>query len=67
MLFEQGQEVLLAIKNIRVIRPSKKLSAKYLRPFKIIKLVGRNTYRLDLPYSIYKIHDVFYASLLEPY
>ena len=67
VLFEPGSDVLLSAKNIKVTRPSKKLSAKYLGPFKVIEVVGRNAYRLDLPQSMRRLHPVFHVSLLEPY
>lgn len=44
-------------------RPSKKLSEKYLGPFRISEVIGPVTCRLDLPPSM-KIHNVFHTSLL---
>ena len=44
--------------------PKKKMAAKYIGPFRITDAVGKQAYRLALP-SSYKIHNVFYVSLLE--
>jgi hypothetical protein len=66
--FKIGDRVMLRAKNIRQLRPSVKLSDRYLGPFRVSEVVGshRQAYRLELPRS-YKIHDVFHVSLLEPW
>ena len=61
-----GQLVMLAARNLKQKRPSKKLAHKYIGPFRIIDKVGAQAYRLLLP-STYKIHNTFHVSLLEPY
>ena len=38
--FKKGEKVMLRAKYIRQLRPSVKLTDKYLGPFKIIKVVG---------------------------
>ena len=58
--------MILVIKNLKQKRLSKKLSYKYVRPFRIIDKVGAQAYRLLLP-SLYRIYNIFYISLLEPY
>lgn len=65
--FEVNQEVLLRASNIRTRRPSRKLDARYLGPFRIIERIGPLAYRLDLPKSMVYIHPVFHVSLLEPW
>jgi hypothetical protein len=35
--FKEGQEVLLSAKNIRVRKPCKKLTERFLGPFKVVK------------------------------
>lgn len=65
MEFKVGDSVWLVSKNITTTRPSKKLDFKKIGPFKVIKRVGNNAYRLDLP-STMAIHDVFHVALLEP-
>ena len=64
--FHMGSRVMLKTSNIRTLRPSKKLDSKLLGPFTITAVIGRNSYRLNLP-PLFGIHPVFYASLLEPY
>jgi hypothetical protein len=59
-----GDRVWLAGKNIRTVRPSKKLDHKYHGPFLITEAVGKQAYRLALPPSL-RIHPVFHVSLLE--
>jgi hypothetical protein len=45
---------------------SKKLTAKYLGPFPVEKVVSPVAYKLHLPKSL-KIHPVFHVSLLQPW
>jgi hypothetical protein len=44
-------------------RPSKKLSEKYIGPFRITEVISPVAYRLELSLSM-KIHNVFHTSLL---
>ena len=62
--FEVGDSVLLSMKNIHTVRTLKKLDLRYLSPFKIIKKVNDNAFRLELP-KHFRIHDVFEVSLLK--
>ena len=66
--FKIGDRVMLLAKNIRQLRPSKKLADRYLGPFEVEKVVGDHgqAYKLNLP-EAYRIHPVFHVSLLEPY
>lgn len=66
--FKTGDYVLLSAKNIKQRRPNKKLSDKFLGPYKITSVVGQHglAYKLQLPESM-KIHNVFPISLLEPW
>jgi len=52
--------------NIKTHRPSKKLDHKNHCPFQIEKIVSPLAIHLTLPRK-WKIHNVFYVSLLEPY
>ena len=65
--FNVGNEVLLSSKNICLVWPSKKLDNYFLRPFKILDVVGKQAYYLELPQTYSQIHPVFHVSLLEPY
>ena len=56
---------MLATKNLKQKYQSKKLSHKFMGPFRIVDKVGAQAYRLLLP-SKYCIHNNFYVSLLEP-
>src|SRR6266498_968494 len=42
--FTIREEVLFNTKNLRVRKLYKKLTDRYIRPFKIIKVIGLNTY-----------------------
>jgi hypothetical protein len=47
--------------------PHKKLDSKFLRPFKVLKRIGKQAYKLDLPDSVSRLHPTFHVSLLERY
>ena len=47
-------------------RPSKKLSEKFLGPFKILAKAGTHSYTLHLLDTIHSIHPVSYVSMLQP-
>jgi len=46
--------------------PSKKLSEKYLRPYKIIVQPSLQSFTLHLPDTMRAVHLVFHVSMLEP-
>ena len=64
--FKVGDLVLLSTKNLKQRRPKRKLSHRYIGPFRVQDLVGKQAYRLHLPTN-YRIHNVFHVSYLEPY
>ena len=47
------------------MRPAKKLDHKWEGPFKVIKYIGNDSYKIELPSSI-KVKNLFYTSLLRP-
>lgn len=60
----EGDPVYLLRRNLKTKRPSTKLDFTKLGPFKILKVMGKTTYKLKLPASM-RIHPVFHISLLE--
>jgi Chromo (CHRromatin Organisation MOdifier) domain len=62
-----GDEVMLSSRNIRMRKASKKLADKFLGPFRVIAIRGKNAYELELPKSYGRIHLTFHVALLEPY
>lgn len=63
--FQVGQSVLLNSKHIRS-GPYQKLLPRWLGPFTITRVVGRNAMQLELPPTM-AVHNVFHVSLLRPY
>ncbi|MBW0483236.1 hypothetical protein O181_022951 [Austropuccinia psidii MF-1] len=47
--FQPGEKVLLAYKNIKTTRPTKKRSERWLGPFEVLKKFGSHAYHLKLP------------------
>ena len=64
--YEVGGWVWLSSKNIKSTRPCKDLEDKQLGPYQVIGRVG-TSYRLNLPKSILRIHNVFSPKVLRPY
>jgi hypothetical protein len=67
MPFIVGSKVWLEATNLKL--PSNlipKLAPRRYGPFEVITQVSKVAYKLSLP-SHWKIHNVFYASLLTPY
>src|SRR6266536_3024897 len=61
------EKILLNTKNLRVRKLYKKLTDRYIRPFKITKTVGPNIYQLKLPEQYRRLYKTFHISLLKPY
>ena len=53
-------------KFIKTIRPSKKLSEKFLGPFEVSDRLGPLSYWIRLPDHLKAIHPIFHVSQLEP-
>jgi hypothetical protein len=53
-------------KHLQTTHPSVKMRPKRFGPFRVTEVIGKTTYRLDLP-SQWKIHNAFHANLLLPY
>ncbi|KAG9097213.1 hypothetical protein FS749_006820 [Ceratobasidium sp. UAMH 11750] len=56
-----GDKVWLDSSNIKTDRPSQKLAAKKLGPFKVKKLIGSHAFHLKLPHTM-KVYPVFHVS-----
>jgi hypothetical protein len=65
--FRPGEEVLLSSKNFHIRKSCKKLTERYLGPFKVEQPVGKNAYRLIFPKSYNRMHNIFHVLLLESY
>ena len=65
--FPIGSEVFLLAKFIKTRRPSKKLSEKYLGPYKVIARPGTHSVQIQLPKDMRSVHSVFHISQLEPH
>ncbi|XP_073701959.1 matrix-remodeling-associated protein 5 [Garra rufa] len=63
--YEPGQWVWLSTRNLRLRLPCKKLSPRYVGPFKITRQITPVSFRLDLP-AEYRISPTFHVSLLKP-
>ena len=65
--YSVDEEVLLNTQNLRIEEgKSRKLTDKFVGPFKVIEIISKSAYRLGLPQS-WKIHDVFHVSKLRRY
>jgi len=64
--FKVGDKVFVKAQFFRTTWPSKKLSKKYLRPYKIISQPGTLSFTLRLPESMCSVYPVFHVSMLEP-
>jgi hypothetical protein len=65
--FAIRNKILINVKNFRVRKLCKKLTDRYIGPFKMSKFVNPNAYELKL-FEIYKrLYRTFSVLLLEPY
>ena len=60
-----GDSVFVLAKSIRTMRPSKKLSERYLGPFKVTSKPSAHSYQIKFPQHLRAIHPVFHISQLK--
>ena len=65
-LIKVGDRVLLDSEVVKRYRPTKKLAARWLGPYRVKEKVADLAYRIELPKS-WKRHDVFHVCQLEPF
>ena len=64
--FKVGDKVFIKAQFFQTTQPLKKLSKKYLGPYKIIAQPNTLLFTLCLPESMRSVHLVFHVSILEP-
>ena len=64
--FKVGNKVFVKAQFFQTTWPSKKLSEKYLEPYKIIAQPSTLLFTLCLPESMCSVHPVFHVSMLKP-
>jgi hypothetical protein len=62
-----GDEVLLSTKNMTLRLPSRKLSPKFVGPFRVIALRGNNAVKIKPTGRFKALHDIVNVEYLRPY
>jgi len=65
-VFKPSDKVFLDASDIRTMRPSQKLSHRWLGPFIVERWIGPMAYRLKLPHRMKQLHPVFNVVKLTP-
>jgi len=65
--YEVGDEVLLSTEHIVLRLPSKKLSPKFVGPFRILELRGKNAVKIKTTGRFKALHDIVNVEYLRPY
>nr|GEW26515.1 putative nucleotidyltransferase, ribonuclease H [Tanacetum cinerariifolium] len=70
LAFNPGDRVFLKVSPCRGVRHfgiKRKLSPRFIGPFKILDRIGEVSYSLALPLQLSHVHNMFYVSLLRGY
>jgi hypothetical protein len=67
VVFKKGDQVWLSTAHLNLDDRARKLTPKYTGPFVIEEVKSPVTYKLTLPPSLSRIHNVFHSSQLKPY
>jgi hypothetical protein len=67
MSYNVRNEILLFSRNIRTRRACKKFNDRFISPFRVMKKVSKNAYKLDLLKRYERLHRTFGVILLKPY
>jgi hypothetical protein len=62
-----GDEVLLSTENMALRLPSRKLSPKFVGPFRILELRGKNVVKIQPTGRFKSLHDIVNVEYLRPY
>lgn len=68
--FEVGDKVFIKVspfKQVMRYGGKGKLASRYISPFEVLQRVGKVAYKLALPPSMDKVHNVFHVSMLRKY
>ncbi|MBW0579585.1 hypothetical protein O181_119300 [Austropuccinia psidii MF-1] len=65
--FKEGDQVLVSTLNFNNPKGPKKMRDLFLRPFTIIKLIGKDAVEVKLTEEFSRKHPVFPVSLVKPY
>jgi hypothetical protein len=66
-VYVEGDMVLLLRKFIQTRRLNSKLDYRYIGPFRVVKMVGKNAIELDIEKEYPRLHPVFNVSLILRY
>ncbi|MBW0534781.1 hypothetical protein O181_074496 [Austropuccinia psidii MF-1] len=64
---KEGDQVLVSTLNFNNLKGPKKMREKFIGPFTIIKLIGKNSVEVKLTEGFSRKHPVFPVSLVKPY
>lgn len=69
-LFKEGDLAYMSTKNLSLLKGlARKLTSKFIGPYKLICNYGNNFFLLDLPSHLrsHRVHPIFHSSLLRIY